>query len=274
VLLRQHDADKAGIQTVPTNEGITVELPNGQRVRGAAEAVVKIHPGIEVNAHIFDDSVLQHSLGSISALTNAPNGCEVMFSATGVTVTKNGETIMHTTKKPADKLWNLDLPISASQNKPATAQSNLVIRCDRNADFVKFMHAAFGSPAVSTFTTAAAMGFLGNLPRLTAKMIRENQPNTGATHKGHLDLTRQGQRSTKSDPREPPSVAIKTADEDESESPFSEDVEAVNDDIRNVYTKLVAASDVNSRREWKIPSHVEARPLQHTVFGVEWVCTF
>lgn len=56
-----------------------------------------LHPDIIVTAHVFADSVLQHSLGSISALTNAPNGREVLFSAIGVTVTKNGKAVMHTT---------------------------------------------------------------------------------------------------------------------------------------------------------------------------------
>ena len=41
-------------------------------------------------------------------------------------------------------------------------------------------------------------GWLGNYPNLTAKMIRQNWPNTIETAQGHLTLQRQGLRSTKS----------------------------------------------------------------------------
>ena len=40
-------------------------------------------------------------------------------------------------------------------------------------------------------------GYLGNLPRLTGNMIRNNRPNSVGTALGHLDRLRQNIRSTK-----------------------------------------------------------------------------
>lgn len=54
-----------------------------------------------------------------------------------------------------------------------------------------------GSPAISTFLSAAEHGFLDCLPNLTVQKIRKNRPNSIATSKGHLDQTRKNYRSTK-----------------------------------------------------------------------------
>ena len=62
---------------------------------------------------------------------------------------------------------------------------------------MKFWSAALGSPADDTLIKALSSGFLGNLPRLTARMVRKHRPNSLATAKGHMDRQRQGVRSTK-----------------------------------------------------------------------------
>jgi hypothetical protein len=76
------------------------------------------------------------------------------------------------------------------------ASVSSVIHHQLNADYVAFFHAAFGSPPITTFISALRKGFLGNLPRLTSKMVMANPPNSLATAKGHLDLTRQGLHSS------------------------------------------------------------------------------
>ena len=63
-------------------------------------------------------------------------------------------------------------------------------------DHVAFLHAAMGSPAVSTLEEAVRRGFV-TLPGLTVASLTRWAPRSTATAKGHLDRNRQGQRSTR-----------------------------------------------------------------------------
>ena len=53
-------------------------------------------------------------------------------------------------------------------------QGNLFIKHEPNAVFVSYQAACFFNPCDSTFENAARMGWLGNLPRITANMIAAN----------------------------------------------------------------------------------------------------
>lgn len=74
--------------------------------------------------------------------------------------------------------------------------ANNVIRHELDAEFVAFVHACFGFPAVSTFLAAAKRNYLASFPRITYAMIAANRPNAIATAQGHLDQTRHSLRST------------------------------------------------------------------------------
>ena len=65
-----------------------------------------------------------------------------------------------------------------------------------DALFIKFTHAAHGSPAISTLTQAVRRGYLHTYPCLTLDMLVKHPPLSMATAKGHLDQHRQGLRST------------------------------------------------------------------------------
>ena len=59
-----------------------------------------------------------------------------------------------------------------------------------------------GAPTLSTFIKALKKGYI-NPPGVNADMVRKNPPNTTATAKGHLNLIRQGLRSTREkDPKQ------------------------------------------------------------------------
>ncbi|KAI2500612.1 hypothetical protein MHU86_13833 [Fragilaria crotonensis] len=53
------------------------------------------------------------------------------------------------------------------------------------------------SPALSTLDQALAKGYLTNFPGLTRELLRKHPPHSPAMIKGHLDQSRQHQRSTK-----------------------------------------------------------------------------
>jgi hypothetical protein len=65
------------------------------------------------------------------------------------------------------------------------------------ARFVSYMHRAFGSPSISTFTRALSRGFIHGISTLTASLVRKFPPLSLSTSFGHLDLLRQGSASTR-----------------------------------------------------------------------------
>jgi hypothetical protein len=118
-----------------------------------------------------------HSLKSfIGPLCN--QGCTATFTQRDVTITDvTGNRILHGTKEPHATLWSLPLPVPPLRS--ASAQN--VIRHELDAEFVEFVHACFGFPAVSTFLAAAKRNYLSSFPRITHAMIAANRPNSIAT---------------------------------------------------------------------------------------------
>eukprot|EP01034_Spumella_vulgaris_P031394 gene31394-38776_t len=172
-----------------------------------------------IPAHIFPDDKLDRSLVSLSDFTN--RGCSVILTDTSLYITHNGETLLMGSKLPRAKLWEFNFskpPIAAllpaheqtvsdesdgfhsvDLGVPDSVAYNIVTH-QHNAEFVKYTHACFGSPPNSTFIKSARRGYMQTLPRLTGKVIAANPPSSTASAKGHLDLNRQGQRSTQPKP--------------------------------------------------------------------------
>ena len=145
---------------------------------------------IIIPGYVFPENTLDHNLAGLSPLCNA--GCTVTLTATAITVDKDGEILFHNSKLPTDALWYLDFT-----NNRHMSSALQTIRLDSNAEYVSFTHAVFGSIPVSSFLSAVDQGWLGNYPKITGRMIRQNPPITRATAMGYLDQTRQGQRSTR-----------------------------------------------------------------------------
>jgi len=113
------------------------------------------------------------------------------------------------------------------------ARASVAIAHSFDADYVQYAHASFGSPAV---LRALRKGWLGNFPRLTARMLQRNQPNSVATAKGHLDQTRQNASHNAHLPSNLPTSAAVTEDDADDDI----DVE----DSFIAYTQLVAVADL------------------------------
>ena len=78
----------------------------------------------------------------------------------------------------------------------------LNIRNVADAVFVLKHHRSFGSPTLPTFLQAIRKQWIC-VPGLTGKIVSQNPPLSIATAQGHLDLVRQGLRSTRSSPSKP-----------------------------------------------------------------------
>ena len=196
ILIAHNDAHN--IPHVRPHDGHSVQVATGDVVTSVGSATVSPSPGLNLPVHVFPPNTLAHSLCGIAPFTR--EGCVVTFTDRSVCVEKDGQVLLQGSKNPGDTLWSLPLTFSNKPPKSTSSRSphhaHLAISNQTNAEYVRFSHATFGSPPVSTFMRATSKGYLGNWPRLTTRMIRKNQPNAVATHVGHLDRNRQGQRST------------------------------------------------------------------------------
>ena len=279
----------ADIPIQPTNCPLSVRFPDGVIAQsiGTANVALPSTTG-SLPAHIFANDSLENSLFGITELTE--QGCDVTFSQGGLALYQGGNQIHYSPKISTDMFWQLPLvPASTSpDNTPVFAAANALISLPSDRDFVAFMHATLGSPAISTLLRALRRRWLDSIPRLTAAIVHKHRPNSVATALGHLDQTRQGLRSTNiSSP-----VTIETLsnahpalpiDEGGSNNPDAEDTtldEPYDEsDIPLVFCKLMNAADCDATGRFPIQSmnkneymlvsyfkgsiHVEAMPSRH-----------
>ncbi len=195
---------------------IAVQLPNGATISSIGEGVFRALPDApDIPAHIFRDEDLNRSL--VSLVDYCDKGCSVQLTSTDITITDTANNIvLQSVKRPEARLWTIPTRSAAATHSTVQAMSSTqeasaatimaachnVIRHELNAERVAFYHACFGSPAPVAFVTALQRGYI-NIPYLTAAMVSANLPNSMATAKGHLDLIRQGLRSTTPAPSVP-----------------------------------------------------------------------
>jgi hypothetical protein len=131
--------------------------------------------------------------------TNYPANCTITLDKFGFKIVDlNHQVLCQGTKGEHDKLWFM--PSEIQTPTVSFASANIFVKDEPNAVFVAYQSACFLNPPDSTFEIAVRKGYLGNLPRLTSKMIRKNRPNSIGTALGHLNRLRQNLRSTNIDP--------------------------------------------------------------------------
>ena len=185
-------ADLHHLHNVTQGGGLHVALPNGQIITSVATGELHLSDRIApIEAHVFGNDDLNRTLIAVADI--CATGCNTTLTQNDITVSHNGEIVVHSMKAPTDKLWPITLPSQrATATQPHTA--NNVVTHQHNADYVAFVHASLCSPPVESLAKALRAGFLSNLPRLTPKMLTDNMPMSIATAKGHLNRNRQSQR--------------------------------------------------------------------------------
>ena len=182
-------------------------------------------------SHVFSDSVLNTSLLSIVQLYQV--GCVATFTATAVTITYDALTVLSGAPSSNSQLWIIQTPHLAFPS----AMVNAAVALSTDAAFIKYAHAALGSPSLSTLTKAVQRGYFHLYPRLTASILSANLPTSMATAQGHLDQHRQGQDST-----QVPVIFFDESDEDtSSSSPDSSPTPS--NHPSSAYTRIVLISD-------------------------------
>ena len=178
-------------------DSLSVQLPNGACIHAHSVGTLLLpNLPLPLVAYIFKDTALSPSLLSISELCKA--GCLVQFTNANFIATYNGCTVVQQDRSSYDSLWHVTLPTVQPHACASAAQYHSIpSSSSTDESFVRFMHAAFGSPALSSFANAIRCKFIPSLPRLTSDILSANPPHTTPTALGHFDQTRQGQQSTK-----------------------------------------------------------------------------
>ena len=186
-ILRQSDS---GMVTDIRPNTLSVQLPNGACIQAhSVGSLLLPNLPIPLTAYIFQDKDLSLSLLSVSDLCKA--GCVVHFTDNKFIATYNKCIVVDEDKSQRDTLWHITLPTVLISARASAAQYHAIpTNSSTNNSFVRFMHAAFGSPAISPFAHAIRHKFMPSLPRLTSELLAANPPHTISTALGHLDQIR------------------------------------------------------------------------------------
>ncbi len=147
---------------------------------------------------------LTNNLLSVAVLCNA--GCEVLFHPTRCEVTHNGVVILQGWGDSHHCLWHVPIVDDRwtsnhrihddNKSHPDIAIANSLYNCNNTQQLTRFYHACLFSPVLSTLINAINKGYLKGFPGLTTQQACRHITINNATVKGHIDQTRQGQRTT------------------------------------------------------------------------------
>ena len=240
ILIRESDAHDAHLSIAKAVNPLVVLFPDSETATAIGTTHVALpSTSVSLPAHVFADDTLRTSLFSLTDIAHA--GYDTQLNHTGLTISQHGYHVHFSPK--TDTGWQL--PILAP-----TAVANAVMSLPSDKAFVQFMHAAFGSPAISTFLRAARRGYLNTLPRLTAKMICTHKPISVATAMGHLDQQRQGLDSTTPKPSQSSPSHIAP----DSRSSDSDDDEIPDDGPPTLFCKLYSTADIDATARFPVQS--------------------
>jgi len=202
-MIRESDIDL--LTDIDSKGGVGVAFGGGTVAESIGTgSYAPIPMDVPIESHRFRDKDLVESLSSLHDFCSKDlavvltDDAMLMLDKNNLII-KREDVKLYEPKEKSEPLWrfarrNISDKLSL---RISIQRANNVIHSDLDAEYVKMVHAALGSPTVSTFKRAMAKGWLGNLPRLTLDMIRKNPPYSEATSKGHLDRRRKNQRSTK-----------------------------------------------------------------------------
>lgn len=196
----------------PTQQGISVTLPNRQQIQATHTCDLLLHtlpPGAR-HAHKFPH--LAHPLLSISQLCD--HGCIATFDSNQVRITHDDDTVLVGNRDPTTNLWTIPLQPAEEDFhmidermedeglgyhgflRPQYHRANSAYHTTNQVEHVTFLHAACGYPVPTTWIKAIDNGHFATWPGLTADLVRKHLAKSVPTLKGHLHQQRQNIRST------------------------------------------------------------------------------
>lgn len=215
--------DSEALQDTYPVAPLIVSLPDGTTVSSIQAGLLDIPclPPEARIAHVFPS--LTKSLLSISTICDKAGLTATYNSQHVYLLDSNNRCVLRGDRCPSTGLWIIDLTAASTQGTPTAASSPTAAPAIQGMqigttlmspgmplaatispaphrttqrNLVAFYHATMGSPPLRTLLTALDRGYI-QLPGIHAKTVRKYPPPTTATAIGHLDLVRQGLRSTK-----------------------------------------------------------------------------
>jgi hypothetical protein len=151
--------------------------------------------------HLFPQ-LKSGSLLSIGKLCD--HGCEAIFTAKAVLVTRDGTTILQGTRSGPYGQWHVTLPTTSSppQEMPPCPVAQAITPAPGHllSDRIAFYHAALFSPVLSTWCDAIDAGHFTTWPALTSAQVRKHFHWSIPMHLSHMHQTRANIQSTKQPP--------------------------------------------------------------------------
>jgi len=143
-----------------------VTLPDGSVIKSTHTTSLNI-PNLPPQArrcHVFPALAATGSLLSVGKFCD--HGCVAIYDKETVKIFHEDKLILTGHRSPVTRLWMIDIDQQAARvdekvATPPQQQTAAASICNEaEARTVEFLHAAAGSPALSTFITAIEKGFL------------------------------------------------------------------------------------------------------------------
>ena len=150
-------------------------------------------------SHIFPH-LQSGSLISIGKLYD--DGCTSTFTATNMTVKKQGELVLEGTRNGLTGMWHVQLTPPHPITTPTHESANTFMEYITKPELAQWYHATLFVPINYTLVQSIKKGYFTTSPNLTSKLINKHLTPSMTTSKGHMHQTSKNLKSTKpQDPR-------------------------------------------------------------------------
>jgi hypothetical protein len=193
-----------------------ITLPDGTITESTHTATLAL-PGLPRSAnkaHLFPSN-FKHSLIPVGHLCD--HGCEMLFSASIVTVNKGGTSIFVGWRDYSTSLWRIDLAVKPDFTVSHHNAAHNVHEQRSMSDTITHLHASCFSPVKDTWNNAIEAGNFNGWPALSPDRVRKYLHKAETTVKGQMTQQRKNTRSTH---KRVPSDAPTLAPEDTGKTDF------------------------------------------------------
>ena len=244
---------------IPPTLPLTVQFPDGNIAHSIGSTTVGLPATSTIlPAHVFADADLTASLFSLLEISNS--GYDILLTSNSLSLLKDDTLIKTFPKADPLQFWTIPLespmerssvvPVVNTSVPPPIASCQAVMSLPSDRSFVEFMHAAFGSPAVSTFLRAIRRNYLTSVPRLSSTLVTHHlSHNPVATALGHLDQRRQGLDSTQAAESNSSSPALAT-----TPSPLDDVTAIANTSLSELFCKIESTADLDATGRFPVQS--------------------
>jgi hypothetical protein len=139
-------------------------------------------------AHILP-GLAQHSLLSVKQICDS--GCSVTFTASYVTVTNGGSTILTGKRDKHSRLWSVPINPTPQLNGRQKHAAHNVYEQKSIRDTITYLHAGCFILVTDTWLKSIQNGHFATWPSVAVENVRKYLGKSNATTKGHLHQIRQ-----------------------------------------------------------------------------------